>query len=411
MAPAQAKTAAINFIRGSKQAKGIPDATEENIEEIQILEDESSIPVMYFINLKENSGFVVLSAYIGERPILAYADEGSFDMEKVADYEGVNDWVLTKYLKITGMRNLEIPPSNDALNQWNALGGAIGGIGLMDNDGNPIHWDPPVLVSEDTETHGPLLEDIAWRQRNGTSTTYVMYNNTVRYNNCTAGTAPTNCVTVSIRKIMKYHNHPNIYNIATIYPYIDYNTPYAYNTQPAFDIASFLGNIGANVQMQYSCNGSGAKSQNAMMAFNNAYHYTTDALSNIDLNTIKADVINGKPVYLDGYREMKVVITQTPRKFIGRMTIGRTKTKTVYDEGHAWVADGYEKITGYYHNPNNNTYFYAKISDHVHMNWGWGRHSFNGWYDYDTWTDIDGLIINSVQFIYNQHMISNITPN
>lgn len=96
------------------------------------------------------------------------------------------------------MRNLEIPPSNDALNQWNALGGAIGGIGLVDNDGNPIHWDPPVLVSEDTETHGPLLEDIAWRQRNGTSTTYVMYNNTVRYNNCAAGTAPAGCVAVAM---------------------------------------------------------------------------------------------------------------------------------------------------------------------------------------------------------------------
>lgn len=37
------------------------------------------------------------------------------------------------------MRNLEIPPSNDALNQWNALGGAIGGIGLVDNDGNWIY--------------------------------------------------------------------------------------------------------------------------------------------------------------------------------------------------------------------------------------------------------------------------------
>src|SRR5690554_7127591 len=66
--PAQAKKAAINFMGGTRQAKGIPNVTEETIEEIQTLADENDNPVMYAINLKENSGFVVMSASTVERP-------------------------------------------------------------------------------------------------------------------------------------------------------------------------------------------------------------------------------------------------------------------------------------------------------------------------------------------------------
>src|SRR5690606_10084035 len=90
--PAQAKKAAINFMGGTRQAKGIPNVTEETIEEIQTLADENDNPVMYAINLKENSGFVVMSASTVERPILAYANEGKFDFDTVDEYNGVADW-------------------------------------------------------------------------------------------------------------------------------------------------------------------------------------------------------------------------------------------------------------------------------------------------------------------------------
>lgn len=405
----QAKNAAINFIKNNKktQAKGIPSINEDNLEEIQTLENENGQPVLYVLNVKENNGFIVMSASTLERPVLAYSDKGNFDLATIEEYQGVDDWLLTKYLKINGLEQLGSPMVEDVQKQWNAVGVHIG-VGIEDHNGNPINWDPPVLISENTQTHGPLLGEIKWDQRFGTSIR--MYNNEVRFNNCTAGTAPAGCVAVAMGQIMKYHNHPNIYNINTMYPYITVDPPYAWDTQYAYDIADLLEDIGINVQMSYSCSGSGAYSSNARTAFNTNYNYTTSNVLPMDLNTIKADVINSKPVYLEGYRTMEVVVTSTPRPFIFRMSIGKTKTRIDYRDGHVWVSDGYEKVTGYYYNPNQNNYFYATIANHIHMNWGWGG-ARNGWYDYDTWENVSSTIPDSNKYLYYQHMISNITPN
>ena|SRR5690554_5462527 len=78
-----------------------------------------------------------------------------------------------------------------------------------------------------------------------------MYNNNVRYNNCSAGTAPVGCGAVAMGQIMKYHNHPNMFNITTMYPYITTGVTYNYNTQPAYDIADFLGHIANNVNSYF----------------------------------------------------------------------------------------------------------------------------------------------------------------
>lgn len=365
--------------------------------------------MLYVLNLQENQGFVVMSASLLERPILAYANEGRFDLENITDCEGVSDWLTTKFLKISGLEDIGIPWSEDVPNQWSALGIHID-VGLTDPDGNLIPWNPPVLIDEDSETYGPLLGNIKWDQNNRYSSE-IMYNNNIRYNNCSAGTAPVGCGAVAMGQIMKYHNHPNMFNIATMYPYITVGAPYNYNTQPAYDVADFLGHIANNVNSYFYCDRSGGASQNAASAFSTYYDYTTSNLTPMNINTIKTDVINNKPVYLRGNATKKVVVVKSPKKIgVFRFSIGRTKTRTDYKDGHAWVGDGYQKITGYYYDSNVDRYFYATIADHVHMNWGW-RGSRNGWYDYDMWTTIDGIIVTNVQYIYNQEMIHNITPN
>lgn len=125
--------------------------------------------------------------------------------------------------------------------------------------------------------------------------------------------------------------------------------------------------------MNYSCNASGAYSQNARNAFNAVYHYTTSDLQFINLNTLRDNLINNKPVYSSGYREKEIIVVQTPIKLIFGMSIGKTKTKTVYSNGHAWVADGYEEIIGTFRDPNKNREYTAMIADHIHMNWGGGE--------------------------------------
>src|SRR5690606_25494533 len=100
----------------------IPNINEDNIEEIQTLVDEADVPVMYILNIKENNGFIVMSASTVEKPILAYANKGKFDLENINQYDGVNDWLAIKYLKITGLNRLENINNENTSNQWNAVG-------------------------------------------------------------------------------------------------------------------------------------------------------------------------------------------------------------------------------------------------------------------------------------------------
>ncbi len=407
----QAKKITLGFLRknNKSKAKGLPVINESNLEEVQTLVNERNLPVLYVLNLKNNNGYVVLSASILERPILAYSMVGNFDLAKINDFEGVKDWLVTKFVKIEALDLQGLSANEEIAGQWSSLGFYMNNIGVEDPNGNIIDWQQPILINETVNTYGPHLGDIKWDQRNTPSKP--MYNNTVRYINCPEGTTPAGCVAVAMGQIMKYHNHPNIYNISEMYPYITEGALYNYQTLPAQNIASFLGHIGNSVNMNYSCNVSGAYSQNARNAFNTVYHYTTSDLQFINLNTLRDNLINNKPVYLSGYREKEIIVVQTPIKLIFGMSIGKTKTKTVYSNGHAWVADGYEEIIGTFRDPNKNREYTAMIADHIHMNWGW-RGYYDGWYDYDSWQDV---YANSTpyytQFIYYQQMITDITPN
>lgn len=53
--------------------------------------------------------------------------------------------------------------------------------------------------------------------------------------------------------------------------------------------------------------------------------------------------------------------------------------------------------------------FTSPIAEHIHMNWGWGGY-LNGWYDYESWDNINGVDIPDVDYIYSQDMIYSITP-
>lgn len=79
---AQAKQVAIMFLNqgGGNAARGLPNFNEGSITEVQTIENDNGIPIMYALNLGENSGFVVMSATLLERPILAYGHEGKFDL-------------------------------------------------------------------------------------------------------------------------------------------------------------------------------------------------------------------------------------------------------------------------------------------------------------------------------------------
>lgn len=401
----QAKETAINFsmsIRNNSRNNGVPYVTESTIEEIQTVENENSIPVMYAVNIKNNQGFVVVSASLAEKPILAYSNEGKFDFNIIDEYNGVADWAITKYLKINGLINNGSFPNTQTANQWNSINPSHG-IGFVNNNGEIVPWIPPTVVDEwdEIETYGPNLTT-NWAQ--SLDDIVIGYNNFVRFNNCTSGTAPAGCVAVAMGQIMKYYNWPNIYNINTMSNTVTYGN---FNSPTSYDVAHFLDDIGDKVNMTYSCTLSTAHSSNANNAFINHYSYTTSGNTYLNFIPLINNLKSNKPVYLDGCRTKE--IKSRPKKLgIFGWSIG--KTTYSYKDCHAWVADGFEEInrTTVYDNNFSSTY---PIVKHIHMNWGWGNNGWNGWYDYESWDDVNnGNDTYTVDYIYQQGMIHNITP-
>lgn len=403
---AQAKETTVKFLnQNGKQAKGLPNFTEGNITEVQTIENDNGIPIMYALNLGENSGFVVMSASLVERPILAYSHEGKFDFETIGDYSGVADWALTKYLKINGLLELGNEPSSNITNQWIAVNPSLG-FDFVDNDGNVIPWIPPVIVDQwdEVETYGPHLST-TWNQRlsSNSGSTVIGYNNFVRFNNCSTGIAPVGCVATAMGQIMKYHNWPNIYSISTMPNTVNSGN---YTTTTAHNVGYFMQDIGAKVAMSYACDGSGAYSTNARTAMVSHYNYNASGVTPLSFNPLVSDLKSSKPVYLDGCRT-RIIKTRPKKVGIFGWTIG--STTYTYDNCHAWVADGFEAINRTVVYDTGHSYT-SPIAEHTHMNWGWGG-SWNGWYDYESWDDInDGSNIPVVDYIYSQDMIYNITP-
>jgi len=106
-------------------------------------------------------------------------------------------------------RNKE-EPDDQVAEQWETFGyqARVPEGCFLDEDyilvcpDNPDYYPP--FVTEywyQTTTKGPLLAT-EWDQLSQ-ETTYIGYNNFVRFNNCSQGTSPAGCVAVAMGQIMK----------------------------------------------------------------------------------------------------------------------------------------------------------------------------------------------------------------
>lgn len=383
--------------------KGVPDFTEDDILKVETLENENKIPLMYAITLKDNKGFVVSSASMKERPILAYNNEGTFSFENIEDYPGVVEWVYLKYLKINHLISQNVPAESSVIREWLAVNPLL----IKSNNGG-ITTNNSILLPEnsftkpDIQTYGPLLTT-RWGQSlsSNPNSSHIGYNNFVRYNNCSSGVAPAGCVATAMGQILKYYSYPNIFNISEMPNFIDYIN---YNQQNSINVAYLLKDIGYKVNMNYSCTGSSASSYTAVFAFQNHYSYNTSSLVPLSKAAVIDNIINNKPVYLDGCGNRKIK-RRPVRLGVGNLTIGQTVYS--YDRCHAWVAEGYEvvrkKIRLFAHTYN------VPIAKHIYMNWGWNGYC-NGWFDYENWEIITQLGVAVDNYQYKQRMIYDINP-
>lgn len=171
-------------------------------------------------------------------------------------------------------------------------------------------------------------------------------------------------------QIMKYHQYPASYNWDAM--------P---NTSGSSETSRLMRDIGTSVNMDYSCNGSGADTENEVAAsFKNDFNYTSATYSDYDSEVVKQQLRGNKPVILRGGRESGWWIFVT------------------YKDGHAWISDGY--LTSLVYSEDCSM---AWESLYFHMNWGWSG-ELNGWFTHLNWNPGDHT------FNYKKGMVYNIKP-
>lgn len=371
------------------------------IQSVELVNDDLGNPSFYVINYKNKKGFVIVSASQEYMPILAYSNEGNFNIHNI-DKSSVAYWVQVQK-KTTQLHN-EIPDSCKRLfkqmwteyntrkiklatvrsdydevqelimasvAKWNQEGYEVftmtdlysaGFYSLPQNVQNEIleklngyanqnygdiYHNSFILKKRNVKTKGqsPLLTT-TWWQMDG-------------FNQFTPNNYPASCVAVAMAQIMKYNQYP-----------LSYNWNNMANNYATETTAAFLRDIGASVSMDYQPTGSGATIGAALNAFKINFGYRNAQMVNHNGSVVCSQLDLKRPVFMRGVDQ----------------SINR---------GHAWVCDGYssdviidefivktlentpsnivpKKFTIVYTDPEYSyrTYF--------HMNWGWSYGDSNG---------------------------------
>ncbi|WP_455634436.1 C10 family peptidase [Parabacteroides sp.] len=284
----------------------------------------------YFVfNFPGGKGFAIVAGDDRVRPVLGYSDEGGFDPDNLP--ENLRGMLAYYQDQITWANNKGIDATPDIAAEWSRYmsGTALRAAGepvLLNtakwNQGEPYNRQTPIF---DTE-YGPQH-------------------------------AVTGCVATALGIVMRFHEYPDIvtsderiteyYQLPVTYEAYDWSkmplvyTP-GYSEEEANAVAALMWNIGANVEMEYGANGSGAVTSNAVMKLNTVFGYSEEVqfVWKSDYRwtewkqMVRTELDNGRPVIYSGSNT---------------------------EGGHAFICDGY------------------KENEAFHINWGWGGNG-NGYF-------------------------------
>lgn len=394
----------------SKDNKG-PRTKSQNTAEVLTVTDSLDNPLLYVINYQDNNGFVLISATKKYQPVLAYSDEGNFDINDLNtgvqlfldsykedvkySIHSTSDSLRLKYAaewsifeKPESEKQKKYGASTDInslrqkeIQKWAAQGYECHSFGaaqyLMSSDKYPgfmrdicSHTYPEydcnsvniLLIKRTSENIGPLMRT-TWNQ-------YEPFN--IGTPNGYAG-----CVPIAVAQITNYHQWPISYNWSLI------SDPDGISNS---ETIRFIKDVRNYCEVEYKKDGTSSNHHKAVKAFNKLGY--TAILKDFEVNT-KYDVISEirakRPVYMDGKRDL-VPIFEIPIN------------------GHAWVCDGYQATSIQYavamlsndlfmpNKPGDPEYIFhsgfTETSGYFHMNWGWGAFYQggdyqNGWFYVD----------------------------
>lgn len=342
-----------------------------------VIPDDNREPALYAINL-DPDGFCIVAATKKTETILAYSDQGKFELNNLPD--GLAEWMAEKIEIIQDVRgeasieSVRIPKTPSEGSGMQPLAGRETGDKCC------------------VDTYGPLLKT-EWGQD-------FPFSMMCPDNNCYAGDeyCKAGCVAVAAAQIVRYYQPFMVYNFNPYYWNDMPNTAFTNKTKEYIkkdkgftSMARLIHDIGVAVDMDYGCESSRAETEKIPGVLSNKFGFfyggNYQELSNSKatpklINNIK----HKQPVIMAGYRTKKLC-------------------GLVYENGHAWVCDGYKKVTYIKDNSVTGSWEY------FHMNWGWGGKD-NGWFSLDLKLyQSDGGYDEDKGYIYKKRYITDIKYN
>ena len=338
-----------------------------------VIPDDNHEPALYAINL-DPDGFCIVAATKKTETILAYSDQGKFDLNNLPD--GLAEWMVEKIEIIQETRGEA------------SISAVKPNIPSKDSGMQPIagkEADDQYI----TDTYGPLLKT-EWDQ-------FYPYNIMCPSGCGVNGNCAAGCVAIATAQVIRYWE-PNISYNSHSYSWKDMpNTTYPLKSDyfikhnnGYLSMANLIHDVGVAVGMDYGCDKSGAKSEKIPNVLKQNYKFSDDCVCE-ELTNSKAEpklinnIMREQPVIMAGYRT---------KKLLG----------LVYENGHAWVCDGYKKVTHKYKN------VVVETNKYYHMNWGWGGID-NGWFTLNLKLyDSDHKDTLDKGYNYKRKYITNIRP-
>jgi Peptidase C10 family/Spi protease inhibitor len=333
--------------------------------DITIMDKEKKNPYFYVINF-ESGGFTIIPADRRLQPILGYSEKGYFDLDSIPF--GMERWFEENALHLKYLRSTKAASSSLIDYQW-------ANLQCIPVKGTQCPPPIPPEYSETVVTVGPLLP-CTWDQGNP-------YNNSCPVlSGGPNGHAWTGCSTTAIAQVMYYWKYPSTYNWSQMSP-----------NNSSLETQRLMGDIFPNViGNNYDEDGSACTDDYKIThTLLNTFNYHSASLAGFnnglvynggyDYQTVVSNLTNREPVILGGYKDYTNIL--------GLIYFPK-------GAGHTWVCDGYIQTTTFYNGLE--TAQYLRFS----MNWGWsGR--YNGWYDFNNWSNPIGNFHYFPDMIYNIH--------
>lgn len=305
--------------------------------------------LLYIVNFEDSCGYALVSADALVPGVAAYIEKGNLSPDQEIDNPGFKSF-LEGYQKYVLDSLRRMPDSVKIYHRFDTLA-----YPFKDSVETEIRiYEPYQTVNY----VAPLLTT-KWGQDRPYND--LCPNDKLYGSKCAAG-----CVAIAVGQVVAYYEYPILYNGHSYnWGAIKENEIVdTLNYEGASSVAMLTHDIGQLVRMHYYSRFESRASfdcvQYCLNAFN--YHYNYNGQVENDNNAIKEDLLNYRPVIVDGY-------------------------KSGNSPGHAWVIDGLVVkrsrslvIPGL-----------SKYREYVHCNWGWngGCNGFFIFKDFETLYDTE----------------------